>query len=89
MAVEYQIRNRIRKAGGLLPLHYGYPTKNLTYEVSISDPLIVSVDLRDFFSSSGTVTKDTMRTGASGFRASIHVQDWAFPRGGVVLAWRR
>ena len=85
--IYYRYKVRIKKRGHLLMVHMPCPTYNVVVELDYANTDIHFVNVLDFFVSK---TKPAIRYFPSPqkhHRIEVEVDDWVFPRGGIVFVW--
>jgi hypothetical protein len=87
VTVEYHVDVRVKRTGHQLFMSLVYPTKRISMELDVTGTDIVSLAVRDFFASDKVPTIRYVPNRASAKKITVDLDDWVFPKGGVVFVW--
>jgi hypothetical protein len=85
--VYYRYKVKLQKRGHLLMVHIPCPTHNVVVELDYAHTDIRFVNVLDFFGSRAKSQIRHIPSVEKCDKVEIEVNDWVFPKGGVVFAW--
>jgi hypothetical protein len=85
--VYYRYKVKLQKRGHLLMIHIPCPTQNVIVELDYASTDIHYVNVLDFFGSRTTSKIRHMPSQQKCHKVEVEVNEWIFPKGGVVFAW--
>jgi hypothetical protein len=85
--VLYRYKVKIQKRGHLLMVHIPVPTENVVIDFDYADTDIRYVNVLDFFISRNKPAIAHIPSNKKPHRIEVEVNEWVFPKGGVVFAW--
>lgn len=87
VTIYYRYKVKIKKRGHLLMIHMPCPTHNVVVELDYAHTDINFVNVLDFFVSQKKPTIRYIPSLKKHHRIEVEVNDWVFPKGGVVFVW--
>jgi hypothetical protein len=86
--VRFRVESRVKRKAHILALNYGCPVKGVSMEIDVTSTDITRLTVRDFFASDRLpVIKLTPDNAETARKISVQIDDWVFPKGGVVFGW--
>lgn len=87
VTIYYRYKVKIKKRGHLLMIHMPCPTHNVVVELDYAHTDIHFVNVLDFFVSQKKPAIRYIPSLKKHHRIEVEVNDWVFPKGGVVFVW--
>ena len=85
--VYYRYKVKLQKRGHLLMVHIPCPTQNVVVELDYAHTDIRFVNVLNFFGSRAKSKVRHIPSVQKCHKVEIEVNEWIFPKGGVVFAW--
>ncbi len=85
--IQYRYMVKIKKRGHLLMVHVPCPTHNVAIELDYAHTDIGFVNVLDLFASKRKPNVRYIPTRQNCQKIWVEVNDWVFPKGGVVFVW--
>ena len=87
VTVYYRYIAKLNKRGHLFTANVIVPTKNVVIELDYADTDIHYVNVLDFFVSTELPKITYLPSLAQAHKIEVEINEWAFPKGGVVFVW--
>jgi hypothetical protein len=87
VTISYRYAVKIKKRGHLLTSFVPYPTKGVTIELDFAKTDIHVVNVFDYFVSNQNPIIRYMPSEHNPHRIEVELNEWVFPKGGVVFVW--